>query len=545
MSTIITRNSATSGSIPSSLVQGELALNVTDGRLFYGSGSLNNVKEFGTTASYALNALSASYAANGGVTQIVAGPNITVSPTTGVGQVTISSTGGGGGTGNTSTGSYGSFYDTTIQTNVASTPRSMSLNTTDISNGVSISGSTNPFNTYIKVANAVVYDIQFSAQVDKTDSGTDEIWIWIRKNGTDISDSATSIQLTGNGAHHVAAWNFFVNAAAGDYFQLMWYSPDANLRLHAEAGFGVVPGIPSLIVTANRVDQFLSNTGSFSGSFTGSLLGTSSYATQALSASWAPGGGASFPYTGSARITGSLDVIGTTTITGSLFVSQSLDTSNRLLYDLNSIQSVDWTGRALSDSSTQTSVDWENRILYDLYGNEVLLYNSPANGYKIISRTYYLSYLGSQVQEDFTNVPFGGKVNFEGEVIEGVLDGTVVGHDLVYLSSSGTWFPLTQGTDQCAKLLGICVEVTKGYVLLEGSLTVSSNISATDSPFVQGLAAGLPIYIKDGSGTYMSTSSPSTGGQYIRVLGHAYYNSTTYTDYWTMKFRPSMDWYKI
>jgi hypothetical protein len=46
MSTIITRNSATSGSIPSSLIQGELAINVTDGRLFYGSGSGNIVKEF-------------------------------------------------------------------------------------------------------------------------------------------------------------------------------------------------------------------------------------------------------------------------------------------------------------------------------------------------------------------------------------------------------------------------------------------------------------------------------------------------------------------
>jgi hypothetical protein len=62
MSTIITRNSATSGSSPSSLVQGELAINVTDNRLFFGSGSGNVVKEFGVTSSYALSALSASYA---------------------------------------------------------------------------------------------------------------------------------------------------------------------------------------------------------------------------------------------------------------------------------------------------------------------------------------------------------------------------------------------------------------------------------------------------------------------------------------------------
>jgi hypothetical protein len=48
---------------------------------------------------------------------------------------------------------------------------------------------------------------------------------------------------------------------------------------------------------------------SFTGSFTGSLFGTSSFATQALSASYAPGGDA-FPFTGSAQITGSLIVIG-------------------------------------------------------------------------------------------------------------------------------------------------------------------------------------------------------------------------------------------
>lgn len=54
-------------------------------------------------------------------------------------------------------------------------------------------------------------------------------------------------------------------------------------------------------------------TGSISATagFTGSLLGTASYAIQALSASWAPGGSVQvFPYTGSAIISGSLIVTG-------------------------------------------------------------------------------------------------------------------------------------------------------------------------------------------------------------------------------------------
>jgi len=329
------------------------------------TGSFNGTASWATnaqTASYVLQAISASFASNGGVTQLLAGPNITLSPTNGLGQVTITSTGGGGGSFNTATGSYGSFYSTQTQTNVAGTARSMSLNVTDITNGVSISGSTNPFNTYIKTQNAGVYNIQFSAQVDKTDSGTDEIWIWIRKNNTDLSDTATSLQLVGNEAHYVAAWNFFVNAAANDYFQLMWYSPDANVRLHAEPAFGVVPGIPSLIVTANRVDQFLSNTGSFSGSFTGvftgSLFGTSSWATNAQTSS------NGFPYTGSAIITGSLIVSGGFIVRNSTNGNKAIDSALSNLYYSDGDVSVGWADSQLRDIDNTVSINWNERTLF-------------------------------------------------------------------------------------------------------------------------------------------------------------------------------------
>ena len=264
----------------------------------------------------------ASYASNGGVTQLLAGPNVTLSPTNGLGQVTVSSTSGGGGF-NTATGSYGSFYDTTTQTNpVGNIPRSMSLNTTDITNGVSVSGSTNPFNTYIKTENAGVYNIQFSAQLDKTDSGVDDVVIWLRKNGINLTDTATTITLNGNNDKQVAAWNWFVNSAANDYYQIIWQSLDTDLRLLAEPADGH-PGIPSVIVTANRIDQFLSNTGSFTGSFigqfTGSLQGTASFASNALSSSFATN--ANTANTASYVNT----LIQNVSISGTLNVSQSIN----------------------------------------------------------------------------------------------------------------------------------------------------------------------------------------------------------------------------
>jgi len=58
------------------------------------------------TASWALNSNTASYALNGGVTQIIAGTNVSISPTNGLGAVTINATGTSAATGSNTTGSF-------------------------------------------------------------------------------------------------------------------------------------------------------------------------------------------------------------------------------------------------------------------------------------------------------------------------------------------------------------------------------------------------------------------------------------------------------
>jgi len=79
-------------------------------------------------------------------------------------------------------------------------------------------------------------------------------------------------------------------------------------------------------------------------SITGSLQGTASYATQALSASWAPSVASNpFPFTGSAIISGSLTVTGS--INGSVFnfISSSL-TQSRVLLDSNAFTDLNISG---------------------------------------------------------------------------------------------------------------------------------------------------------------------------------------------------------
>jgi hypothetical protein len=251
-------------------------------------------------------------------------------------------------------------------------------------------------------------------------------------------------------------------------------------------------------------------------------------------------------------------------ITGSLVVTGSLDTSNRTLLDASNKVSIDWGSRNSSDSGQLLTIDWENKTLYGASeitsvewgtrylagssGNLTLEWDAVPNGYAINSGYYYRSAIGTTEQQGFidTTPTSTGNVNYAGEIIRATLDASVADFDLVYLYTDGIWYQNTQANQNSTKLLGICLDKVSGTVLLEGTLTVLSTLATySNSPLVQGVDHGLPIYIRDGSGTQMSTTAPTNSGEVVRVLGHAYQQSSTYTDYWVMKFRPSNDWIQI
>jgi hypothetical protein len=141
---------------------------------------------------------------------------------------------------------YGSFYDTTSQTAAAiNTAYAMTFNTTDLSQGVTRGTPT----SRIFVDRPNVYNVQFSAQLDKTAGGVALVWVWLRKNGVNVPDSAGQIRIQGNNAEILAAWNYVIQLNAGDYIELMWEVDDTSVILLAEAASAVHPSIPSVILT--------------------------------------------------------------------------------------------------------------------------------------------------------------------------------------------------------------------------------------------------------------------------------------------------------
>jgi hypothetical protein len=147
---------------------------------------------------------------------------------------------------------YGAFSDTTLQA-VTSVGEAMAMtfDTTDAANGISIGSPA----SRIVVDNQGVYNVQFSAQLDKTSGAAAVVHIWLRKNGVNVPNTTSRVVIQGTAAELVAAWNFVIQLEPTHYVELMWESDDADVVLLAASATSVYPAIPSVICTVTQVNN--------------------------------------------------------------------------------------------------------------------------------------------------------------------------------------------------------------------------------------------------------------------------------------------------
>jgi hypothetical protein len=253
------RTTNTSGSIPNitQLSIGDIALNTYEGKAYIKTqqGTIQNVVEIGGGYSISSSyALTASYVNPLNQTVIITGSlDISGSGTlNGCSILTSCQTSSFFTTGNF--GYYGAFCSTSSQTNLEpNISRSMQLETVEHSYGVTVvSGSR------ITVANPGVYNLQFSAQFQKTSNGVDTVYVWFKKNGTNIARSNTALDVlkqAGGSGKIVAAWNYVDTLTTNDYLEIIWQSADTTMLLSYAPAAGNLPSIPSIIVTLSQINR--------------------------------------------------------------------------------------------------------------------------------------------------------------------------------------------------------------------------------------------------------------------------------------------------
>jgi hypothetical protein len=153
---------------------------------------------------------------------------------------------------------YGAFQDSTDQVAAnTTTAYPITFNTTDFANGVTMASGSR-----ITVADAGIWNLQFSIQFKNTSNDGQDVDIWFRKNGTNIDNSNSRFHLSqrksaGDPSHLIAAMNFFVSLAANDYVEIMWRttSTDVSIEHFGTSTSPTRPAVPSAIVTMSFVSN--------------------------------------------------------------------------------------------------------------------------------------------------------------------------------------------------------------------------------------------------------------------------------------------------
>ena len=151
---------------------------------------------------------------------------------------------------------YGAFQDSTDQIAASTTVAyPVTFDTTDFSNGVTVVS-----NSRITVANAGLYNLQFSIQLTNNTNATHDVDIWFRVNGTNVPASNSRFGLAqrkspGDPYHIIAALNYFVSLNATDYVEIMWRTTDVGVYIehYVASASPTRPAIPSAIATMSFV----------------------------------------------------------------------------------------------------------------------------------------------------------------------------------------------------------------------------------------------------------------------------------------------------
>ena len=149
---------------------------------------------------------------------------------------------------------YGAFSSGVTQTTTANTATLMTLDTTDFSNTVSISSS--------KITTSIggYYNLQFSVQLENNDNAPQDVFIWLKQNGTDITGSTGVVGMparkaVGDPFHAIYGWNYFLKMAANDYIQIYWSTTNVNvsIKYYAASGTPTKPSTQSVVATLSFV----------------------------------------------------------------------------------------------------------------------------------------------------------------------------------------------------------------------------------------------------------------------------------------------------
>lgn len=149
----------------------------------------------------------------------------------------------------------GAYHDLSTVTAISTTTiYVMNIGSIDIQNGTYIQNG-----TQLAVANAGIYNVQFSTQFSNPNAAIVNTSVWLRINGIDVTAGAGQVGIPAKhgsiNALVISGWNYILTLNAGDYVELCWQSDSTGVQLITLPATTApnVPVAPSLIITITQV----------------------------------------------------------------------------------------------------------------------------------------------------------------------------------------------------------------------------------------------------------------------------------------------------
>jgi hypothetical protein len=147
---------------------------------------------------------------------------------------------------------YGIFTKTTDQTPaVINTEYLLTFDNTQISNGVSIGAPA----SRIVVPESGLYNFDATVQLTSGSSSAKNIWVWWKKNGTAVANSARLVTSDINNGYIPIALSEFFSLSANDYIEMAFAADSTNVTVDSVAATAFAPAAPAVILNVTQVQQ--------------------------------------------------------------------------------------------------------------------------------------------------------------------------------------------------------------------------------------------------------------------------------------------------
>jgi hypothetical protein len=147
---------------------------------------------------------------------------------------------------------YGEFTKTSDQSPaVINTAYALTFDNTEIAEGISIGSPA----SRIVVVQSGLYQFDATVQIGSSSSSPKTVWLWFRKNGTDIANTARLVTININNGYTAVSMSEFFSLAANDYIEIMFAADATAITVDNVAATAFAPAAPAVVLAVSQIQQ--------------------------------------------------------------------------------------------------------------------------------------------------------------------------------------------------------------------------------------------------------------------------------------------------